>query len=336
MAKDGKTTIRKKLSNRDYARLLNYLQYGNDNLDLSEYCPEFLSKIEIKVMRLTEDEKRRMDEFLSKIPTGISIESFLDSIPKIKKTTEVEQVKVEHSNVQKQKKEDSPKIGTEHPRWVLQTVKPMTKDSIDVVAMIEDVEQGKWTAKNILEYLRNNIETPKSNEAGYIMCEGIETFSGNIPEKYYIAKDSLYRTLEDAGKRFEELKKRLDEPEPTEEETFERYKKALTNNIQPVVKDLDIIDEQVKFAVGNKITFDLDGELFEFQYDNKDDMQNDLIFLEKRGKINSSIQVDIFGKKTTIDKILHKIYKKSPDRMPDGRKFYKTFKEAYEAGEISV
>lgn len=334
--RDGKKTIRKKLSLRDYVRLVNYLQKGDMNLDLSEYCSDALAKVQVFVMRLTDKEKERMDFFLSTIPTGISVESLLDSIPKIKKS-EVE-VKSKEVIIKKpeQKCNIEDKNNGSHPRWVLQTVRPMSKDSIDAVAMIEDVEQGKWTAKTILDYLRNNIETPKSNEAGYIMCEGIETFKGNIPEKYYMAKDTLYATLEEAGKRFEELKIRLNEPEPTEEETFERYKKALTNNIKPVMGDLTTIDEQVSSVVTNKIIFGSEDDSIKIEYGNKEDMQNDLLYLEKRGKIGSSIRVDIFGKKTTIDKILHKIYKKSPDRMPDGRKFYKTFKEAYEAGEISI
>jgi len=79
-----KTTIRKKMSLMDYIYFVNYLHTGEKKMDLSEYNQVALAKVDIRVMRLSKDEKQKLDEFMDERPLGVSVESLLALIPKNK------------------------------------------------------------------------------------------------------------------------------------------------------------------------------------------------------------------------------------------------------------
>lgn len=83
MPKEKRNTIVKKLSTRDYANLLHFLETGDETeLDLTAYDTAALAVVEKRSLRLTAEQKVRMDEFLEKMPVGRSFKSFLDTLQK--------------------------------------------------------------------------------------------------------------------------------------------------------------------------------------------------------------------------------------------------------------
>lgn len=83
MPKEKKSTITRKISNRDYANLLHFLETGEDKeLDLSAYDATALATVEKRSIRVTAEQKEKMDKFFENKPTGGSFKSFLDTLPK--------------------------------------------------------------------------------------------------------------------------------------------------------------------------------------------------------------------------------------------------------------
>ena len=91
-----KITIRKKMSNREYVNLLDYLDGGNGELDLSEYEDSDLAKIEVRAMRFTKEDKKKMDEFFDKFKTGVSVASVLASFRKKKVVAPKVETKIQY------------------------------------------------------------------------------------------------------------------------------------------------------------------------------------------------------------------------------------------------
>ena len=90
--KTKRNTIRKKMSLREYVNLINYFKTGEHELDLSEYDPECLSVIKLRAMRLSPEEKDKMDIFFRDMPLGVSAQSIMDTIPKIKQQIKEENI----------------------------------------------------------------------------------------------------------------------------------------------------------------------------------------------------------------------------------------------------
>ena len=79
-----KITYRKKMSHRDYLCLAYFFETGDRNPDLSGLDPAALSEVKQYGLRLTKEEKVKMDEFFSQYVFGQSFESLKEATPKIK------------------------------------------------------------------------------------------------------------------------------------------------------------------------------------------------------------------------------------------------------------
>lgn len=79
-----KITYRKKMSHRDYLCLAYFFETGERNPDLSGLDPVALSEVKQYGLRLTKEEKAKMDEFFSQYVFGQSFESLKEATPKIK------------------------------------------------------------------------------------------------------------------------------------------------------------------------------------------------------------------------------------------------------------
>lgn len=79
-----KITYRKKMSHRDYLCLAYFFETGERNPDLSGLDPTALSEVKQYGLRLTKEEKAKMDEFFSQYVFGQSFESLKEATPKIK------------------------------------------------------------------------------------------------------------------------------------------------------------------------------------------------------------------------------------------------------------
>ena len=78
-----KITYRKKMSHRDYLCLAYFFETGERNPDLSGLDPAALSEVKQYGLRLTKEEKAKMDEFFSQYVFGQSFESLKEATPKI-------------------------------------------------------------------------------------------------------------------------------------------------------------------------------------------------------------------------------------------------------------
>lgn len=79
-----KITYRKKMSHRDYLCLAYFFETGERNPDLSGLDPAALNEVKQYGLRLTKEEKVKMDEFFSQYVFGQSFESLKEATPKIK------------------------------------------------------------------------------------------------------------------------------------------------------------------------------------------------------------------------------------------------------------
>ena len=79
-----KITYRKKMSHRDYLCLAYFFETGERNPDLSGLDPAALNEVKQYGLRLTKEEKAKMDEFFSQYVFGQSFESLKEATPKIK------------------------------------------------------------------------------------------------------------------------------------------------------------------------------------------------------------------------------------------------------------
>ena len=79
-----KTTINKKMSLREYVNLSNYFETGEFEMDLSDYDARALAQVKIYTMRLTAEQREKMNDFFNKYALGVSTKSILDGIPRTK------------------------------------------------------------------------------------------------------------------------------------------------------------------------------------------------------------------------------------------------------------
>ena len=146
----------------------------------------------------------------------------------------------------------------------------------------------------------------------------------------------LVSVLAEAEKTYKRYCEIMTEEETSEEEQLERYKNyVLRCHAYPKNAQLlsDVTSIEMISTIDNKIVAD-DEDTYE--YENEGEMTHDIIFLCSSGKLESRAVVDIFGKKTSVDKIVEKLYKKFPSGLPDKDKFYHTRREAYEDGALKL
>jgi hypothetical protein len=338
-----KNTVRKKMSMRDYINLVNYFETGELEADLTNCDQNALKRIEIRVMRLTKEEKAKMDQFFEKKPFGVSAKSLIESITKAPVFTP-QPVIVQQVVPQKQEQPEAPVVLVEEevdkpdfevfPWFKDQTKNGSSFDNIDFPTMIAYVETGDYDyVKAAFSFSPNEarmIDVPLQ-EIGYTK----DTYQ-DMAERYRECKtvgDVLWEAAEYGG-RYQII---MNEPEPDEDESFERFKKYLSSAYcaplnAPMYTDM-VRADKLLLCEGDTIELDPDIKIV---YDCKDDMMHDFLFLHFAKKIDGEEKFDIFGKKTSASKVISSLYEKFPNGLPNKKPFYRTRRDAYLAGDLNI
>lgn len=353
-----RNTIRKRMSLREYVNLMNYFKTGELEMDLSDYEPSALSKVTVRAMRFNAEEKAKMDMFFSNNPFGVSVQSVLDTIPKVKVqpviqnasysnavvlhspanvtqapivVTQQEMPSVQVADTGASTTEEL--IGVNDMPWLVDKAGKIEPGNIDMTIMVDMIEQGYTTEAKIIEQL--GVDPEK------ILGEEPHKFVSTIDIKHrYSFCMGLYDTLMEATKVRGIIDTIMTEEEPSEEEQFERYSKYFfgCHGIRDINKDLfkDImVIGKITSVDNDKIVPDDDAE-DAYVYDDGDKMHHDIMFLAGQNKIDIDMPLNVLGKKSTVRKIVNSAYKKFPNGLPDHGKFYHTRKEAYEDGALKL
>ena len=350
--KEKRNTIRKKMSNRDYANLLYFFETGEFEADLSEYDAQTLAYTEVRVMRLSAEEKERMDEFFKNKPTGSSFKSFLDTMPKATGyfqgvsigTTQTPPVtQKQPAQIEDDSDDDEPETTLEAepirpknlPHWVKDPLGKLEPDNIDVAEIARIVEEGEQSSEEMKAELLK-LGTPDHPEK--MLAAHPSEFEETLGDRYTYAV-SLLDVIDFAAKKHARYVEIMTEEPPSEEENFERYFTYILSiasipkhpNAYAMARDA----EEVTSFSDNKIVFD-NSEDTALEYEDASIMEHDLLHLVYRNKVGKETQVDVFGKKISALKIAQKLYKKYPHGLPDDKKFYYTRREAFEDGALEI
>lgn len=329
---------------RDYVNLVNYFETGETEIDLSDCDPAALAAVELRSMRLSVEEKEKMDEFLNKLTFGVSAKSLIDGIPKIGCT--LSSVVTSPVKAQKVQGQDEPEmiLSSEPaapvklanlPHWVKNHADKLDPMNIDIAEIARIVEEGEQTYDEMYATLLSmgGVEWPER-----ILAAEPDKFEETLGDRYTYAI-SLLDVIEFAAKRYTRYTEIMNEVPPTEEENAGRYLDYIVA-AHCVSKHTDLYkfssdSDAVTSVLGDKIIFDNDDEKT-LTYDNAEIMENDFLSLVYSRKIDKETQVDIFGKKTSASKIAQRYYKKYPHGISEERKFYHSRKEAFEDGALEI
>lgn len=376
----NKVTVRRKMSKRDYINLVYYLETGDrQGLDLSDYDPKALGEVEIRYFRVTADIKRKIDEFFKGHKLGISVQSILDSTPRLKRPYGQPQQVIMRDDAAKMPDIAAPvmpndntpmpvesdvvyEVLSDEDRWDWAkqdrekivckdwwTLKPqpqdypfikdpnkaITLDNFDTPMAIWMCERGKVSLDEITALCKNN-------NAGRMMDTKPNQHVG-MPAKYMsnASFTTCFMYAEDLSKKYQSWQ---NEPEPSDSEVLDRYKYYLTWHLDPVHKDFtDCVNYMDKFVDvdNNSLVFSTDDDddiqQQTLTYDNLDELLVDLLMLNRFDKFNmdNDITYVAFGKKISVNKYVKDVYKKYPNGL-DGKSFYKSNWEAFEAGALEL
>lgn len=339
MTKVTRNTITKKMSLRDYTNLIYYFETGEPEMDLSTCDPAALAVVELRKMRLTPEEKAKMDNFFQDLPFGVSSKSIYDSIPKIGCfVAPPEQPSPAPTVATIPTEPIAPKkVSKDLPYWIKDHGKKIDASNIDakeVIRLLESGESDLETIKNKLIDMAGLLDNPMI----FLALEPC-MFDADFGDRYRYCV-SFLDIIEIAAKVYDKYVTIMNEPAPDEEETRDRYFAYIAKQ-HGVPKHPDLYKtssgaDDVTSINGNKIIFDND-DAKTLEYIDSEDMENDLFYLVNARKIGKDVQVDIFGKKVSAAKIAERFYKKHPQGLPDaGVKFYHTRREAYEDGALEL
>lgn len=340
---EKRNTVRKKMSNRDYANLLYYFETGEFEADLSEYDSATLAHTEIRVMRLSVEEKKKMDDFFKNKPAGSSFKAFLDTMPKatgyfqgvaVKPSVEPKVTQPEDDEPEMLLPGEQPKLKN-LPHWIKDHAAKIDPSNIDAAEIVRMLEAGEETLDKMRETL---LSMGGSDHPERLLAADPTMFEESLDDRYRysVVFDDV---LEIAVKKYANYVQIMTEEPPSEEENFDRYLTYVLSNACPA-KHADMYKlssnaDEVTSIAGNKIVFDNNDETV-LEYENYEDMENDFLNLVYSNKVGKDVQVEIFNKKLTAIKIAQKLYKKYPHGTPDGKKFYHTRKEAFEDGALEL
>ena len=310
--KAKRNTVTKKMSMRDYVNLINFFETGEKEADLSECDPNALAVIELRTMRLTPEEKAKMDEFFRTLPFGVSAQSLIDGIPKIgsvivpvpknipKAKLEEDQPEMIVPGVTDNIEETSLVRPKNLPHWVKDPSGKLEATNIDVAEIARIVEEGEQTFEEMkTELLRlGGTEHPER-----LLAKHPSDFEEALGDRYTYAA-SLLDVIEFAAKKHARYVEIMTEEPPSEEENFDRYFTYVLStasipkhpNAYAMARDA----EEVTSFSDNKIVFD-NSEETTLEYEDASIMEHDLLHLVYRNKVGKETQVDIFGKKISAN-----------------------------------
>lgn len=355
---EKRNTVRKKMSMRDYVNLMNYFKTGELEMDLSEYETTALSKVEVRVMRFNSAEKAKMDKFFAGNPFGMSVQSALDSLPKKKVIAPKPESKVQVV-YQQAPTVDAPTISApiaakanwlapaadEHPRpegYVCpdtsfyvdaNLIKPNVADNINLNTVIDLISDDILTEDDFwYQFGADMYDIRGIHPSEFVFDESVlpPSFSGmNWFNEIFSRCDA----------RKEQYKDVMNEPEPTEDDKFNRFKghaKAILGYSikHPTLSGWASVIDSIEKIDNNKIFIEEEADKV-CEYDSVDELEHDMIYLSNQGFIEDETMYNVFGKKTSVDKIIKKLYKKYPKGMGN-EKLYYSRREAYLDGALKI
>lgn len=323
--KMAKITIKKKMTTRDFLNLVYFFETGEREADLSGMDPSALCKEEIRVMRLTPQQKEKMDDFLSGIPFGLSFKALADSIPRVNNSGQVLASPTPANVVAASKKTE-----------IQAQSKPIKSvDDVDIKGFLDMVEAGEMNDEGVFIMLREMYGEQGSD----ILSRPVHPDIKNSRAAYRECPDIYNLFVTAFNIVAPRIKQIMTEPEPSKQETLDRYKnhvlyakqKCGSKGVQNRVFSCDGVES----VTDNKIIFDSELD-WVVEYDNEQQMKDDLLFLASYNKFELDREVTIFGKNTTCLKIIEQIYKKNPNGMADSGPFFASAKEAFLAGALDI
>lgn len=359
-----KTTIIKKITVRENIAILwifenidEYLQTGKVRFDFSDFDECELAEKKKFYFKVNTWQKQIIDRYLDSFVQGVSLGAYLGTLKRKSKTnstnginntntTPPADIKVaadgrkcldnapvltddERQALASADREPKVIAGnfSEYP-FILDPNQDLSCDNVDMPMLLSMIEQGKISVDEI-----RSLVGIKYNKLFSLSPSCFR----NMPDKY-LGEVDIAGCIIEAKNFYERYKEVFDSPEPSEDEVLDRYFEYLKRVLKPV--KADTIDKITVFAdILQSIDYDtvtfcdedhIDCE--SIKYDDVDSLRNDIIcYYSKFVDIDRTFNV--FGKNTTIKKIVKQMYKKYPNGL-NGNDFYKSGKEAYFAGAL--
>ena len=191
---------------------------------------------------------------------------------------------------------------------------------------MNDVVEGKITDKDVCDMFGTKYNR--------LMSIRPDQFK-DLPN-YYLQDLDFAGCLMTAVQKAGQLKAYLEMPEPSMEETIDRFATYLRRNITAPVQTIDSVDFADEIRVeDDRIKFaDCDGALGETVYTNKKDMTNDVLYYGLSFNLDLDTPFTILGKQHTLRSIVKDYYKKYPNGF--NTDFFKSAREAYGMGKLEL
>lgn len=328
-----------------------YLQTGKVNFNFDDYDDAELAKKDKFYFRVTDEEKIIMDDYLARFVQGVSLGAYLGTLKKKgsrygnsssapsslpmctgerdKKCVNAPVLSSEDRIKEAQKDRVPKNIAgdfSEYP-FIIDPNEDITPDNIDLPLLLRMVEENKINNKEL-----QSLMGLKYNK----FFSWSPSFFEGVSEKYLAEQDVAGCLL--AAKE-QQRKLEYEEPEPSEEETLARYADYLKLNIElsDETKEKISFMDRISKINDDTICFETDDgdfkEHVDIVYDDPSIMNLELVVLGSKFNFDADESFKVFGKKTSINKIIKQIYKKYPNGF-DGVSFFKSKKEAMKAGVL--
>lgn len=323
-------TIVKKMTKRDFLNLLYIFennQDGNDiditNIpDLSSCNQRILSEVDKQSFRLTEQQKIAFDRYFKSKTCPFT---FSDMISKFGLSYVAPASAPIPATVPATT--NTATIGGIHiSNYLYDPNAPVEVPNFNASLCLNDVVTGKITDKDVCDMFGT-----KYNRMMSIRPDQFK----DLPD-YYLQDLDFAGCLMTAVQKAEQLKAYLDMPEPSMEETIDRFIAYLRRNITAPAQTIDSVDFADEIRVENdRIKFvDSDGILGETVYSNKKDMTNDVLYYGLSFNLDLDVPFTILDKQHTLRSIVKDYYKKYPNGF--NTDFFKSAREAYEMGKLEL
>lgn len=331
---EQKKTIVKKMTKRDFLNLL-YLFENNQGVngddvditnipDLSGCNQKILSEVDKQSFRLTTQQKIVFDRYFKAKTCPFT---FSDMISKF--GLSYTPSSVSHSVTDTTVAASASVAANGVVRLVDYLYDPTAAVEVpnfNASLCLNDVVTGKITDKDVCDMIGTK----------YLRLMSIRPDQFKDLPKDYLQDCDFAGCLMTAKQKAGQLKAYLEMPEPSMEETIDRFITYLRRNITAPVQTIDSIDFADEIMVADdRIQFaDSDGALGETVYTNKKDMINDVLYYGLSFNLDLDTAFTILGKQHSLRSLVKDYYKKYPNGF--NTDFFKSAREAYDMGKLEL
>lgn len=343
MTKQERRTVVKKMSNKDLLNILwlleNCKSVSDVDLtklpDLSNVKQDNLNVISKQSFRLTDNQKQIFDKYFYEKPYSYNYKEFLNvmltsdmSAPDTTvATTTVTTTNISNTKTSTPVSTITTPTDTVHiSNYLYDPSAPVEVPNFNASLCLNDVVEGKITDKDVCDMFGTKYNR--------LMSIRPDQFK-DLPN-YYLQDLDFAGCLMTAVQKAGQLKAYLEMPEPSMEETIDRFVAYLRRNITAPVQTIDSVDFADEIRVeDDRIKFaDCDGALGETVYSNKKDMTNDVLYYGLSFNFDLDTPFTILGKQHTLRSIVKDYYKKYPNGF--NTDFFKSAREAYSMGKLEL